>query len=211
MTSPISPATFAFTAVNAELASSALQSEGMVASALESGEPTAAQQDLGRLVEGRTVPTPSLRPSPRAKGGWFAGLLLGAMALVGCEFHVEPLDVVVDAGISADGGDAGNVRDGGGDGGMDGGGMVLGTQYIPTGVSPGLGSRMTPSRAFLHWSPPSAIPSGRTLAGYDACWVAGTVLDLGDETQCPNAVNTPNTYGVIGSLNAGAQYFWKVR
>lgn len=127
-------------------------------------------------------------------------LAFSAAGCAGDEFTVGPAE---DGGTGGDGGDAGT--------GGDGGGPVLGTQYIPQATRPSLGQTLPPTRAFLLWSPPSAIPDGKAIDHYDVCWATGTVNDLGGQSDCPNAVAPKVTYSVIDPLQAGAQYFWKVR
>jgi hypothetical protein len=88
---------------------------------------------------------------------------------------------------------------------------VLGTQYIPTGTHPTLGQKLPDTHAYLSWSAPSAVPEGKTLDHYEACWAKGTVFELGTESECPNQTTTADMHAVIHPLQAGTQYFWKVR
>jgi len=131
------------------------------------------------------------------------GMGLAATSCVGDEFKVGSAQDP-DAGL-----DGGTGGDGGTDGG--GGGLVLGTQFIPSPSKPSLGMKLPPTRAYLLWAPPSAVPDGKTIDHYDVCWTTGTVLDLGDESQCPNHAAVAATRHVIDSLKAGSQYFWKAR
>ncbi len=125
-----------------------------------------------------------------------------ATGLTGCGSELFTTGTDPDAGLEAgDGGDSG-----GGDGGP-----VLGTQYIPKGVRPTLGQTLMSTHAYLEWSAPSAVPEGKTLDHFDVCWATGTVIALGDESECPNTATTQKTYSAIKSLTAGTQYFWKVR
>ncbi|HEX5037626.1 MAG TPA: LamG domain-containing protein [bacterium] len=129
-----------------------------------------------------------------------ASMTLGMLGCAGDEFTTAP---------AGDGGEGGGSVDGGMGG--EGGTSVLGTQYIPNGIRPTLGQKLSAMRAHLQWSAPSATPEGKTFDHYDVCWATGTVMDLGGESECPNPATTQKTYSAIASLTAGTQYFWKVR
>lgn len=139
--------------------------------------------------------------------------LASAMSLAslnaGCLLHTDGLQTGGTGGMSSssssDGGSGGVGASGG-----TGGGVFPGEQYVPQSFLPGDAVVLPPTRAYLAWSQPAAIPAGRVFSSYEFCHTTGAASEI-DGDQCPGAAKPVAAHVVVDPLKEDTSLLWKVR